>query len=69
MVRILKYKYYNLKMIPMAIVIKEIHVCTTIEKDRQPTPEMTAETIERLREFVENEIVRFRLEENGKRER
>lgn len=53
----------------MAIVIKEIHVCTTIEKDRQPTSEMTAETIERLRQFVEDEIGRFRLEENGKRER
>lgn len=53
----------------MAIVIKEIHVCTTIEKDKQPPSEVTAEAIERLREFVENEIVRFRLEENGKRER
>lgn len=53
----------------MAIVIKEIHVCTTIEKDSQPTSEMTAETIERLRQFVEDEIGRFRLEENGKRER
>lgn len=53
----------------MAIVIKEIHVCTNVEKDRRPQAETVVEMIEKLRQYVEEELERFRLEETGKKER
>lgn len=53
----------------MAIVIKEIHVCTTIGKEELPQLELTPEMVEKLRQLVQDEIERFRLDGIPKKER
>lgn len=54
----------------MAIVIKEIRVCATIEKEKPSAGEVTRELIEQMRQMVEEEMRRTRLlREVGKRER
>ena len=53
----------------MAIVIKEIHVCTTIEKDRGFQQEAVPEIIEKMKQLIREEIERYRLGEIHKKER
>jgi len=55
----------------MAIVIKEIIVRTTVEKQREEVKEagIPEELVDRLKESILRELEKVRIREPGKRER
>lgn len=64
-------QFVRKEKVGMAIVIKEIIVRTTVEKQREEVKEagIPEELVDRLKESILRELEKVRIREPGKRER